>query len=152
MDGVTGGVNVVGTNGATFYVTGVQLEEGVVSTNFDVIPYGTQLSLCQRYYLRLTGGSQFTAFAVGGATSTTGGVYAVTFPVPMRAVPNVAYSDLLATDNVSYSLGITGTITSNLSTQGGRINAPVASGQTAFRPQTLAANTTSSFLEFSAEL
>ena len=47
---VTGATSVVGTNGATFYITGVQLEEGVVSTNFDVLPYGTQLALAQRYY------------------------------------------------------------------------------------------------------
>ena len=46
----TGSVSVVGTNGATFYITGVQLEEGITATNFDVRPYGTELSLCQRYF------------------------------------------------------------------------------------------------------
>ena len=61
--GATGSVNVVGTNGATFYVTGVQLEEGVVSTNFDVRPYGTELSLCQRYFE--------TSYEAGNAVGST---------------------------------------------------------------------------------
>jgi hypothetical protein len=48
--GVTGGVSVIGTNGATFYITGVQLEKGSTATSFDYRPYGTELSLCQRYF------------------------------------------------------------------------------------------------------
>jgi hypothetical protein len=47
---VTGQTSVVGTNGATFYITGVQLEKGSTATSFDYRPYGTELSLCQRYY------------------------------------------------------------------------------------------------------
>jgi hypothetical protein len=46
----TGAVSVVGTNGATWYVTGVQLEKGSTATSFDVRSYGTELALCQRYY------------------------------------------------------------------------------------------------------
>ena len=46
----TGAVSVVGTNGATFYITGVQLEKGTVATSFDYRPYGTELALCQRYF------------------------------------------------------------------------------------------------------
>jgi hypothetical protein len=47
---VTGATSVVGTNGATFYITGVQLEKGSTATSFDYRPYGTELQLCQRYY------------------------------------------------------------------------------------------------------
>jgi len=46
----TGAVSVVGTSGATFYITGVQLEAGSVATPFERRPYGTELMLCQRYY------------------------------------------------------------------------------------------------------
>jgi len=46
----TGATSVVGTNGATFYITGVQLEKGSTATSFDYRPYGTELLLCQRYY------------------------------------------------------------------------------------------------------
>jgi hypothetical protein len=46
----TGATSVVGTNGATFYLTGVQLEAGSVATPFERRPYGAELVLCQRYY------------------------------------------------------------------------------------------------------
>ena len=46
----TGATSVVGTNGATFYITGVQLEVGSSATGFEYRQYGTELALCQRYY------------------------------------------------------------------------------------------------------
>jgi hypothetical protein len=46
----TGSVNVVGTNGATFYITGVQLEVGTQATSFEYRQYQQELALCQRYY------------------------------------------------------------------------------------------------------
>jgi hypothetical protein len=46
----TGATSVVGTNGATFYITGVQLEKGSTATSFDYRSITTELQLCQRYY------------------------------------------------------------------------------------------------------
>jgi hypothetical protein len=46
----TGAVSVVGTVNATFYITGIQLEEGSTATDFERRPIGTELALCQRYY------------------------------------------------------------------------------------------------------
>jgi len=46
----TGATSVVGTNGATFYITGVQLEKGSTATSFDYRSYGTEFQLCQRYF------------------------------------------------------------------------------------------------------
>ena len=46
----TGATSVVGTNGATFYITGVQLEIGSSATPFERRLYGQELMNCQRYY------------------------------------------------------------------------------------------------------
>jgi len=46
----TGAVSVVGTSGATWYVTGVQLEQSSTATDFERRPIGTELALCQRYF------------------------------------------------------------------------------------------------------
>jgi len=46
----SGSQSVVGTNGATFYITGVQLEKGATATSFDYRDYGREFILCQRYY------------------------------------------------------------------------------------------------------
>ena len=64
----TGAVSVVGTSGATFYITGVQLEKGSVATSFDYRPYGTELSLCQRYYQKFTPTS-FRGYNVGAGNA-----------------------------------------------------------------------------------
>jgi hypothetical protein len=45
----TGATSVVGTNNATFYITGVQLEAGTTASPFEYRQYGTELALCQRY-------------------------------------------------------------------------------------------------------
>ena len=67
----TGTVSVVGTNGATFYVTGVQLEKGSTATSFDYRPYGTELALCQRYYEK----SYNMASIAGASTNTNKGSF-----------------------------------------------------------------------------
>ncbi len=50
----TGATSVVGTSGATFYITGVQLEKGSTATSFDFRSIGTELALAQRYYCQGT--------------------------------------------------------------------------------------------------
>jgi len=72
----TGATSVVGTNGATFYITGVQLEKGSTATSFDYRPYGTELQLCQRYCNRLdyANGASVNTGYVDSATSARGGL------------------------------------------------------------------------------
>jgi hypothetical protein len=53
----TGATSVVGTNGATFYITGVQLEVGTQATSFEYRQYTTELQLCQRYFQVFQGGA-----------------------------------------------------------------------------------------------
>jgi hypothetical protein len=91
----TGATSVVGTNGATFYITGVQLEKGSTATSFDYRPYGTELQLCQRYYFR-SGGATYANFGQGWNSSTSSGQAVVKFPVIMRAAPTVIDYSLLS--------------------------------------------------------
>jgi len=82
----TGAVSVVGTSGATFYITGVQLEKGSVATSFDYRPYGTELALCQRYYQ-----SMGDCIFGGNTTSGAGLIGTIPFVQTMRAAPTVAF-------------------------------------------------------------
>ena len=85
----TGATSVVGTNGATFYITGVQLEKGSVATPFDYRQYGTELALCQRYYETIGYGNDGGLLAPQGYG--TGGQINQTlfYKVTKRAIPTV---------------------------------------------------------------
>jgi hypothetical protein len=84
----TGATSVVGTNGATFYITGVQLEKGSTATSFDYRPYGTELALCQRYFVKTNPSNDLRVGGMWGTTYTSGsGNISGLFPVPMRAAP-----------------------------------------------------------------
>jgi hypothetical protein len=100
----TGATSVVGTSGATFYITGVQLEKGSTATSFDYRPYGTELSLCQRYY-EVHGGVaySFPGCDMYGVTSQAMAL-GVPFAVTKRAAPTVSAT---GTWNYNNSSGIT---------------------------------------------
>jgi hypothetical protein len=90
----TGATSVFGTNGATFYITGVQLEKGSNATSFDYRPYGQELALCQRYYEQSFVGT--TPVIVGGiiqnynaSGSINTAALQVIFKVTKRAAPTV---------------------------------------------------------------
>ena len=92
---VTGQTSLVGTNGATFYITGVQLEVGSTATSFDYRPFGTELQLCQRYCVVFTGLGGGARFGSGYYnSSTTAFNTVVPIGVPLRASPTVTASDM----------------------------------------------------------
>ena len=107
--GVSGQVQVVSTSGATWYVTGVQLELGVTATSFDYRSYGQELALCQRYFIKTnptgatgSGGLQGTYYT----TTTASGSYH--FPVTMRAAPTVTRTSAGGNGDTFYVSNITG--------------------------------------------
>jgi hypothetical protein len=94
----TGATSVVGTNGATFYITGVQLEKGSTATSFDYRPYGTELQLCYRYYYRNKAANTASYFGVGQAYTTVKVLTYSQFPVSMRTAPSALEQSGTVTD------------------------------------------------------
>jgi hypothetical protein len=92
--GVTGSVSMTATNGATFYITGVQLEKGSTATSFDYRPYGTEFDLCRRYFEKFnysTTANQYITSGVGMAWSTTDVRVTVSY-YTKRATPTCTFS------------------------------------------------------------
>lgn len=91
---VTGATSVVGTSGATFYITGVQLQKGSTATPFEFRSIGQELALCQRYY-------QFSATStpnLHGASYNTGvWIGNAYFQTTMRSAPVIANTGGTAT-------------------------------------------------------
>ena len=105
----TGATSVVGTNGATFYITGVQLEKGSTATSFDYRPYGTELALCQRYCFRAT------SYDLGRAQDTTYPYGVLRLPVTMRASASYTASSGTFTVN-SGNAGVVALVFSSVDT------------------------------------
>ena len=98
--GATGQTQLVQTNGATFHITGVQLEAGSVATAFERRPYGTELQLAQRYYERIvSGGTLYVARVSGVQTYWIGNYKASKRAVPTVSLPAVS----TASDSTSHT-------------------------------------------------
>ena len=149
----TGATSVVGTNGATFYITGVQLEKGSTATSFDYRDYGRELMLCQRYYWKNGVGDASVALGGTGAFASTTTLQAMfQFPVTMRANPTATQSAANIADGTVAS-AVTSIGTSYYSTSGAQLTV-VASGGTFIAKSGgyVFASSTSAFVAFSAEL
>jgi hypothetical protein len=80
----TGATSVIGTAGATFYITGVQLEAGSVASPFERRDYGRELAMCQRYAVKYT--NQNLGLTLNNSTAYSP---LISFPVQMRATPTI---------------------------------------------------------------
>ena len=157
----TGATSVVGTNGATFYITGVQLEKGSTATSFDYRPYGTELALCQRYYYRIGGGTGSSATATrstlgyGYSSSTTTVAVLVPLPVTMRSSPTLNFGGSITVSGSGYSTVPTDV---NVDYVGNPSTASIVlttSASTAALPRSATVRTDSdadAFVDFSAEM
>jgi hypothetical protein len=129
----TGATSVVGTNGATFYITGVQLEKGSTATSFDYRPYGTELQLAQRYFVNLqTVASPNIELCIPGATTGTTN-WTTWMPYPMRAAPTatLATSASVRQAGTTYNVTTWSTAVTGSYPQGFYLYALVASAMTA---------------------
>jgi hypothetical protein len=107
--GVTGQTNLIATNGATWYLTGVQLEAGSTATSYDYRHHSVEFAMCQRYYQEYGNryqGSSYSSLTVapmGWAQSGTDSKHPLTFVVPMRSAPTVGYSNIEIWDTIDGS-------------------------------------------------
>jgi len=154
----TGATSVVGTNGATFYITGVQLEPGTVATPFERRSFGQELALCQRYYYKMYSNTiSANVLGVGFNENTTLGVFQHYFPIPMRTNPTTLQTSGTASD---YAVRHANTITTASSipsfSDGTVYNASftiaVSSGLIAGQSSMARAINTNATLAWSAEL
>jgi hypothetical protein len=115
--GATGQTQLISTSGATFYITGVQLEKGSTATSFDYRPYSAELAMCQRYFYRLnttTGGDNTIAT---GANSASHNLFVIKMPTELRAKPTITktgtsftvYSGGSNTANATFASSTAGT-------------------------------------------
>lgn len=82
---VAGTVRLISTNGATFNLTGVQLEIGTAATPFEERFIGLELGLCERYYQICEGGYQ------GPAVNGQANAGKIQFRTIMRAAPTITW-------------------------------------------------------------
>ena len=87
----TGAVSVVGTNGATFYITGVQLEQNTSATPFERRLYNQELANCQRYFEVKDYGTN--TFRLGVVYQNGAGANGYQeFVVTKRATPSISWT------------------------------------------------------------
>lgn len=154
VNSVIGATSVVGTNGATFYITGVQLEPGSVATPFERRSYGQELALCQRYFYRHAEG---TSRIIGYGTYWTSAQFeaGVFFPVTMRTTPTLVQTT--GTNYYSVATNSTYDYLDSLSTANGNANGLLLfnnsqSAGTAGHGGRLETNNAAAQISFSAEL
>jgi hypothetical protein len=87
---VSSNVNWMDSTSNNFYITGLQMEVGSKSTDFEHRSFGDQLKSCQRYYLQMNGNSSDRLGIGGYATSASEARMDVVFPCSMRAAPTIS--------------------------------------------------------------
>ena len=93
----TGATSVVGTSGATFYITAVQLEVGENATPFEQRMYSQELAMCQRYYYKTAGTIRYYK----NSANTSAEAYPLGFPVYMRVSPSMSFGTVSTGGNTS---------------------------------------------------
>ena len=152
----TGATSVVGTNGATWYVTGVQLERNTTATPFEWIPYTTELQLCQRYCYRVTNTGNTPPFASGVWQTSTLTASFSKLPTTMRATPTISFSaigDIQYLDrDVAWRSGTSSLVINEAGPDGVNIGCVCSTGSIAGYGTIVEVRGTNGWFQFNAEL
>ena len=159
----SGATNLMATAGATFYLTGVQLERGSNATSFEFRDYGRELALCYRYAWNfssaLSSNGAFLRYLTTRNTSTTAVAGTLILPVEMRVTPTLTTTGTASNYAVIHTGGTTAC--SAVPAIGGdgssrfsvNLEASVASGLTSGQgSQLMSNNNQTSYLLFASEL
>jgi hypothetical protein len=130
----------------------VQLEIGSSATGFEYVNYQTSLANCQRYYAKMISSTAVASFGSGYINSSTVALYYLKYPTTMRSAPTFSFSSL----GIDAQPG-TSTVTSAGTTYAGTDTLTIVlngSGvtQVAGQATVLRGTTTTSYVDFSAEL
>jgi hypothetical protein len=150
----TGATSVVSTNGATFYITGVQLEQNTSATPFERRLYNQELANCQRYCNVIRPNQIACGLFSGMWFTSTLTLNTYSYPVQMRSAPTLTVSAVgdfqtvcsVAADPVS-ALSISGASNTNC-----RMDITSSVTRTAGQGCIIQTTNTSSTLTYSAEL
>jgi hypothetical protein len=157
----TGATSVVGTNGATFYITGVQLEVGSSATGFEYRQYSQELSLCQRYFQTIVSDSTavYARFGMGSVVSANIMNVQIPLKVTMRTTPSMgttgtASNYYLGSSGNTYSCNAVPTLNTFGSTSNIVSSQPTTAStmNTGYAGEMGANNASGIYLQFSAEL
>jgi len=139
---------LLGTSGATWQITGVQLEVGSTATDFENLPYDVSLARCQRYYQPVN--------AISGTAASTNALSTnILFTVPMRATPSISVTSVLKVfDGATTYTQSSVNAGSYLGNEYGGLWYSIAnfSGLTQYRPYGLNTNLNNNIIRASAEL
>jgi hypothetical protein len=159
--GVTGSVSPISNAGATFYITGVQLEKSSAATAFEYRQFGQELALCRRYYRKLGGGAG-TPISSPGAQYQDANTLYFTYSADltdMRTAPTPSFIGTAGTDYAVFNStfaqqsGFTFGLASYTGSMGVQIQCTKSSHGLSNTPQIFfGAATTSGFLALSSEL
>jgi hypothetical protein len=157
----SGCVNWIATSGATFYITGVQLEIGSTATPFERRLYNQELINCQRYCQKIISDATATymRFGSGFCNSSTAFNCVIPFKVSMRAAPSLTttgtgsnYSVYNATNSVSACNGVPSIGTDGTTTESASISSPSTGLNAGGGGILISSNIASVYLLFTAEL
>ena len=157
-EGLQGQTNLIATNNATFYLTGVQFEvDSGGATDFEFLPHDIQLQRCMRYYQKIADHSEVASTSIGDGYYYSSSVIMSTlrWPVPMRAAPTadqVTGTNYYALQRAGDTDNFDGVSLASFDTRQCRIYVDSGASGTTGQAGRLLANNASAYLALTAEL